>query len=394
MQHWLLTWNPKSFLWPELSDVVARLNAGSHLEVAEADRSTGADRWSCSGVVNLEVGDRLVLLKQGTPPRGIIGVAKATSKTFLADRWDGTDRSTRYVNLEWEQLLDPLSKAPLAIEQLSQHAQDSYYWHPQRSGQKLPADIGEEIERALRRHIEPRIDWTADETLLAFDFYLEHRHDGIPGKSSSAIRTLSQRIQALPIHPVGNRGPKFRNTNGVYMKLMNLRSHDPEFDGAALERTSHLDAEIWEQFAGCLEDVSAAVDGVEEDAAGFDRWSGAAEVDKEPESSPPKEAKEGKWREYRHQRRERKSMRASKLKRALQDQGELRCEACDFKFHLPAYREAALEVHHRLPIADGVRVTRLDDLAVLCATCHRLIHAKMRVEQQHVTVPDLRAWLA
>jgi 5-methylcytosine-specific restriction enzyme A len=58
--------------------------------------------------------------------------------------------------------------------------------------------------------------------------------------------------------------------------------------------------------------------------------------------------------------------------------GELKCEACDFlmdrTYHcLPA---DVFEVHHRLPLADAMAKveTRLEDLAILCANCHRAIH--------------------
>jgi 5-methylcytosine-specific restriction protein A len=34
-----------------------------------------------------------------------------------------------------------------------------------------------------------------------------------------------------------------------------------------------------------------------------------------------------------------------------------------------------MEAHHTLPLAVGaVRVTRAEDLALLCANCHRMIH--------------------
>ena len=39
---------------------------------------------------------------------------------------------------------------------------------------------------------------------------------------------------------------------------------------------------------------------------------------------------------------------------------------------------------------DGVRRTTLDDLAVLCANCHRLIHAQMRKSGSHVSIENLK----
>ena len=37
-----------------------------------------------------------------------------------------------------------------------------------------------------------------------------------------------------------------------------------------------------------------------------------------------------------------------------------------------------LDVHHKHPIAEGVRRTTLNDLTVLCANCHRLAHFELR----------------
>ena len=49
--------------------------------------------------------------------------------------------------------------------------------------------------------------------------------------------------------------------------------------------------------------------------------------------------------------------------------------------------EAQLDVHHLDPIAEGVRQTQLQDLAVLCANCHRLAHSR----QPPIGLDELRA---
>lgn len=55
------------------------------------------------------------------------------------------------------------------------------------------------------------------------------------------------------------------------------------------------------------------------------------------------------------------------------------CEACktDFRSCFGPRGDRALEVHHRRPLseANGEVATRLADLIVLCASCHRLVHA-------------------
>ncbi len=80
-----------------------------------------------------------------------------------------------------------------------------------------------------------------------------------------------------------------------------------------------------------------------------------------------------------HRRRER-SLRDAKIREAIRLTGAVRCEvdACGFDF-LATYGEVGREygqVHHLKPLAsnDGTVVTRLEDLAILCANCHAIVH--------------------
>lgn len=80
-----------------------------------------------------------------------------------------------------------------------------------------------------------------------------------------------------------------------------------------------------------------------------------------------------------HFRRERNRQLSEAKRRSYRaENGALSCQACGLaESGLPeGIAEACYEVHHLIPIGDReapVR-TRLDDLAVLCANCHRLIH--------------------
>ena len=52
-----------------------------------------------------------------------------------------------------------------------------------------------------------------------------------------------------------------------------------------------------------------------------------------------------------------------------------KCEVCGFSF-IDTYGEDYCEVHHLTPLADITEDTEttLDDLAIVCANCHRIIH--------------------
>lgn len=58
---------------------------------------------------------------------------------------------------------------------------------------------------------------------------------------------------------------------------------------------------------------------------------------------------------------------------ALRHYGK-KCMALDCTF--VAKVDSQLEIHHRDPIAEGERKTKLEDLMVLCACCHRLAHSR------------------
>lgn len=80
-----------------------------------------------------------------------------------------------------------------------------------------------------------------------------------------------------------------------------------------------------------------------------------------------------------HFRRERDPRLArAKKARVLKTKGRLDCEACGFNFKnfYPPHDLDFCEVHHRTPLADLDEVveTTLEDLAILCANCHRAIH--------------------
>jgi hypothetical protein len=88
---------------------------------------------------------------------------------------------------------------------------------------------------------------------------------------------------------------------------------------------------------------------------------------------------EGMRQEKLHlrQERSREVVRLAKL-RALMMYGRLSCEACGFDFGA-TYGEMGrdfIEAHHLVPISSltpGSR-TRIDDLALVCANCHRMLH--------------------
>lgn len=94
---------------------------------------------------------------------------------------------------------------------------------------------------------------------------------------------------------------------------------------------------------------------------------------------------EGRRRLATHFRKERSRILIDRKRREtkLSNNGVLTCETCgmsSLELHPTAsIAERAFEVHHLVPLhsTPTIRHTTLDDLAVVCANCHRLIHATL-----------------
>ncbi|MEV4457335.1 HNH endonuclease [Microbispora sp. NPDC049633] len=89
-------------------------------------------------------------------------------------------------------------------------------------------------------------------------------------------------------------------------------------------------------------------------------------------------ALEGRLLLRQHVTRERNGkLRAKKIATVRACADELACEVCGFNFeHVYGPRGVGyIECHHVVPLhASGATTTKLDDLALLCSNCHRMIH--------------------
>lgn len=96
-------------------------------------------------------------------------------------------------------------------------------------------------------------------------------------------------------------------------------------------------------------------------------------------------------RENRHRVRERDpKLRKAKLAAVRKAHGRVACEACGFDFAATYGAERAaefIECHHTTPLhVTGAVETRLEDLALLCSNCHRMVH----VRPPWLTLDELR----
>ena len=232
--------------------------------------------------------------------------------------------------------------------------------------------------------------WARDELILALDLYVRGGASP-PGKNSKEVAELSDALNAMGRTLGQSDGDTYRNANGVYMKLMNFRRFDPAFvaDGKVGQTRGNRDEEVvWKEFAHDPAKLAAVATAIKAAIAEHGQDQALAGAD-EPEIE---EAEEGRilTRIHRVRERDRKLVVACR-QRAMKRHGKLTCAACDFNFGA-AYgpvAEGLIEVHHTKPVhtLEPGSKTKLEDLALLCANCHRVVHSSRR----WFTVEQVRA---
>ncbi len=162
--------------------------------------------------------------------------------------------------------------------------------------------------------------WLRDELILALDLDIRDGRRVLDGNHRDVIE-LSETLKALPLHPDRPDAVRFRNPNGVNLKLANFRAID--MPGHGMGRGNRLDREVWEEFAvqpRGLASVAAAI------RAGLNRKEaspGTAPADDEESAFP-----QGAVLYRLHRARERSAKLAAEKKRlVLKKTGRLACQS-------------------------------------------------------------------
>jgi 5-methylcytosine-specific restriction protein A len=221
--------------------------------------------------------------------------------------------------------------------------------------------------------------WIRDELILALDLYLRYGGNP-PRKGSSQIDELSETLNRLGRYLGIATEDRFRNVNGVYMKLMNFRRFDPLFTEAGkrgLSRGGQAEEEVWHTFAPAPERCHAVARTIRQALA----YAENGETIADRAEDGIEEAEEGRVITALHRRYERNAaLVQAKKRRALAMLGRLACEACgfDFRERYGDHGEGFIECHHAKPVhalKPGDK-TKVGDLRLLCSNCHRMVHAK------------------
>ncbi|MEW2393730.1 HNH endonuclease [Streptomyces venezuelae] len=236
--------------------------------------------------------------------------------------------------------------------------------------------------------------WTEDELVLAGARVVKNGWRELR-TGDPEVQELSELIRSLPIHPTEALAlPEFRSPDSVSRKTSDFATNHPAYSRKGTrcgEPTRLMIKAFIDREAEMLEAAQAIEDGI---------GSGQLQlIPPQPDEIDDfgSTAIEGRLLVRQALARERDpKLRKLKIKQARQNGRPLRCEVCGFDFARTygALGEGYIEVHHVTPLhISGLRNTRLDGLACLCANCHRMCHTNRRGESWRT--PDaLRALIA
>lgn len=146
----LLTWNPAEQIpLQQFSDIRESLHQGKTV-----DRD-----WTCRSHKKVKAGDRFLMLRQGSAPRGIVG-----SGWIRSFGWEA-EEGGHYVDILWEAMTDP--HHPLDPGTIV--GAEDFHWTPQGSGIELDPSISDAVWAAWERHLQDDPYYTSEEGEEATD---------------------------------------------------------------------------------------------------------------------------------------------------------------------------------------------------------------------------------
>jgi len=221
---------------------------------------------------------------------------------------------------------------------------------------------------------KPRLDWEREELVLAGDLVVRNAWQQL-GLTDPRVSELSELLRRLPLHAVQDQSPQFRNFNSIVRKTADIATNRPGHGGKPTRGggpTRRIVTELLTR-PDYIHQLAESIRAAE------------ARGDFKPLTRPvPEEndegGEEGRLLVRRHVSYERnRKLRKQKLDATRRAGKPIACEVCGFDF-ARTYGDRGsgyIECHHVVPLHfSGPGRTRLSDLALLCANCHRMVHSR------------------
>lgn len=140
----LLTWNP---VYGGLDESTIRRNVEL---TAQGKRAPG--RWNTGGTTRkIQPGDRVFLLVLGSGDHGIFASGFVTSEVYKEVHWNDPRKLANYVDLEWDEFLEPADALPGDVLQTVFTANR---WRPRSSGTQIVQGRENELEHMWSEHTQ------------------------------------------------------------------------------------------------------------------------------------------------------------------------------------------------------------------------------------------------
>lgn len=220
--------------------------------------------------------------------------------------------------------------------------------------------------------------WHRDELILALDLYFKLEPGQINARTSAIIE-LSQTLNALPFSEAKTDAERYRNPNGIGLKLSNFLALDPDYKGKGMQSYSKLDEQMFLEFKDSQTLLRKLAKNIRATLSQERLVEELRLPILEDEEEDGYSALEGKLLYRLHRYRERNRTLVDKKKKDhLKKHGSLACELCSFDFE-KKYGEVGkgfIECHHRTPLSELTPDTKttLNDLMLICSNCHRMVH--------------------
>jgi 5-methylcytosine-specific restriction protein A len=224
--------------------------------------------------------------------------------------------------------------------------------------------------------------WHRDEIILALDLYFD-KNLGPIDASNPKIIALSEVLNTLPLFSHKPEKLTFRNPNSVTLKLANFRALDASYVGKGMQSYSRLDSDVFIEFSSDVSRLNSIANQIKL-VVKDDKLRSDITFIGDDEISGLDIVMEGQVLYRMHKLRERdKKITEAKKKKVLKELGELKCEACSFNFEVAYGRIGTgfIECHHLIPLSEFEvnKETKLEDLALLCSNCHKMIHRDLSI---------------
>ncbi|WP_296591607.1 HNH endonuclease [Methylophaga sp.] len=225
-------------------------------------------------------------------------------------------------------------------------------------------------------------NWTREETALALELYFSLGKK-MPSSNDNEVIELSNYLRGMEVHKDAEKNSSFRNADGIAFKVGNLRAVET---GKGLQNTSKIDKHVWDEFGDNETGLKEFCDLIRLGVKALE-----SEFELENIDEDDLEFEEGKVLTKVHKTRERNRSLRKKLIKKLQKNNICHCEMCGVEPNssLGDFSLRMFECHHIIPVSESVRLkTKLSELSLLCANCHRLIHAAISQEKRWLQINE------